>query len=360
MSHTTTPTVTAALTDTSPTSEITLALITDVNSDNPLLSKDTPLYSDGGNVLEVHSHGEVLLASRDCILESFPEGAWNHMTYALTATTGSGPRSILTYADSAANKHRFVERSDFTMYFPLAKPDEGQPANKGGQFRIIGHGAVIKMIISGSLRTTITFKNAVHTPDLIANLVSISMLDAAGCWTLFGGGGVKFYDIVNGNQRLLMKGEGTNGMYLLNAQPPTTTLVTQYTKKSASLDVWHRRLGHVGVTSIVEMAKKGVIDGLDIMGDVKVQGKCKDCIYGKQTARPYDEVTEHEKNILERVYIDLWGPARVCSTGGAEYMMVFNDGGSSFRKGTSWATRRARPRSTCLQRTTQGQNERQG
>ena len=142
------------------------------------------------------------------------------MTYVLTATTGSGPRSILTYADSAANKHCFVEQSDFTTYFPLAKPDEGQPANKGGQFRIIGHGAVMKTIISGSLRMTITFKNTVHTPDLIANLVSISMLDAAGCWMLFGGGGVKFYDLVNGNQRLLMKGEGTNGMYLLNAQPP--------------------------------------------------------------------------------------------------------------------------------------------
>ena len=76
--------------------------------------------------------------------------------------------------------------------------------------------------------------------------------------------------------------------------------------------MWHRHLGHVSVTSIIEMAKKGVIDGLDIIGDVEVQGKCKDCIYGKQTAHPYDEVTEHEKNVLERVYIDLWGPARVC------------------------------------------------
>ena len=107
MPHTINPTVTAALTHTSPTSEITLALITDVNSNNPLLSKDMPLYLDGGDILEVqshHSHGEVLLASRDCILKSFPEGTWNHMTYVLTVTMGSGPCSILTYVDSAANK----------------------------------------------------------------------------------------------------------------------------------------------------------------------------------------------------------------------------------------------------------------
>ena len=64
--------------------------------------------------------------------------------------------------------------------------------NKGGHFHIVGHGAVTKTVVLGSLRTTITFKNAVHTPDLIANLISISKLDAAGCWALFGGGGVQF------------------------------------------------------------------------------------------------------------------------------------------------------------------------
>ena len=121
------------------------------------------VQSDGGNILEVHSHGEVLLALMDCILESFPEGTWNHITYALTVTTGSGPHIILNYADSAANKHFFVKQSDFITYFPLARPNKGQPANKGGQFHIIGHGAVMKTIILGSLRMTITFKNTIHT-----------------------------------------------------------------------------------------------------------------------------------------------------------------------------------------------------
>ena len=33
------------------------------------------------------------------------------------------------------------------------------------------------------------------------------------------------------------------------------------------------------------------------------------------------------------MYGDLWGPARVLSIGGAEYMMVLNDGGSSYHTG---------------------------
>ena len=106
-----------------------------------------------------------------------------------------------TYADSAANKHCLVNRSDFSTYHTLSKPDEGQSANKGGQFRIIGHGAVTKTIVSGSLRTTLTFKHAVHTPDLIVNLISISKLDRVNCWVHFGRGGVTFYDIHGGQKR---------------------------------------------------------------------------------------------------------------------------------------------------------------
>lgn len=53
------------------------------------------------------------------------------------------------------------------------------------------------------------------------------------------------------------------------------------------------------------MAKQGLVDGLDIVGNLKLEGKCKDCIYGKQTSHPYDEVVEPEKEVLECVYGDL-------------------------------------------------------
>jgi hypothetical protein len=147
-----TSSVTAALTDTSSTSEITLALISNLTNDHPLSKTE---------------------------------------------------QDVPTYADSAANKHCFVNCSDFTTYHALSQPDEGQPANKGGQFHIIGHGLVTKTIISGTLKMTITFKHAVHTPDLIANLISIGKLNEANCWALFSGGGVTFYDLYGGQKRTL-------------------------------------------------------------------------------------------------------------------------------------------------------------
>jgi len=76
--HTITPTVTAALTDTSPTLEITLALIANLNGDDCLLNKDTPVYSAGrDDILEIHTPGKVLLASKNCVIESYPEGTWD-------------------------------------------------------------------------------------------------------------------------------------------------------------------------------------------------------------------------------------------------------------------------------------------
>ncbi len=78
---------------------------------------------------------------------------------------------------------------------------------------------------------------------------------------------------------------------------------------------------------------KQLVDGLDIVPGMKeATGMCEDCIYGKQTNRPYDEVVTPETEMLERVHMDLWGPARVTSTGGAKYALLMTDGAVSYRK----------------------------
>jgi len=286
MPTTSTSSVTAALTNASPTSEITLALMSNLGSDDYFLTKETSISSVKGNdILELNTMGEALLALKECVLASYPQGAWDIM-HALAAMTTKDEQDVPTYADSAANKHCFVNCLDFTTYHALSQPDEGQPANKGGQFHIVGHGAVTKTIVSRMLRTTITFKHAVHTPNLIANLISISKLDEVNCWALFSGGGVTFYDIHEGKKRSLMKGSGSNGMYHLRIEPQTTTthaLTAQSLHKPTGLEVWHRRFAHAGIRSIIDIAKRGLVDRLDIVGSVELEGKCEDCIYGKQT-----------------------------------------------------------------------------
>ena len=92
-----------------------------------------------------------------------------------------------------------------------------------------------------------------------------------------------------------MMGRGNNGMYLLNVEPLTHALTACTLSKPTSIEVWHQCLGHVGICMITDMAKRVLVNGLDIVGDPEPNGKCKDCIYGKQTTQPYDDVIEPEK-----------------------------------------------------------------
>ncbi|KIJ53618.1 hypothetical protein M422DRAFT_78314, partial [Sphaerobolus stellatus SS14] len=111
------------------------------------------------NTVEIISGTERLVTSKDCLMEAYPVGAWG----AMTNITLSG---IHTYADSGVSDCCFVNREDFAEYTALDIPHEGQSANKEGIFKILGYGSVTKTIESHGLRTTITFKSALHTPDL--------------------------------------------------------------------------------------------------------------------------------------------------------------------------------------------------
>ncbi|KIJ23037.1 hypothetical protein M422DRAFT_196412 [Sphaerobolus stellatus SS14] len=249
-----------------------------------------------------------------------------------TASQGQNTKEreddIRTYADSGATDHCFVNRADFSSYTELHEPREGQPANKQGKFRILGYGTVMKTIISAGYKSSITFKTALHTPDLAANLVSVSKFDGAGFSVLFGSGKATFMDKSGSS---FMIGEKINELYLLQTVSPVMAMTAKSHEKPTSLDTWHRRFGHAGVTAIKNMIRHELVDGLEVTGEASVNGLCEDCIYGKQTQRPYDEKVTHEMELLERVHIDLHGPTRVRSFGGAWFMMLITDGASSYR-----------------------------
>ena len=77
-----------ALTDTSPTLEITLVLILDMGNCDYLLSENVKLVTTvSDEVVEVHMPGEILLASKDCVLAPYPHGAWGIIHALATITT---------------------------------------------------------------------------------------------------------------------------------------------------------------------------------------------------------------------------------------------------------------------------------
>ena len=80
------------------------------------------------------------------------------------------------------------------------------------------------------------------------------------------------------------------------------------------------------------MCNNNLVDGLKIL-ETDLNGKCEDCILGRQTRRPFDGETVKDLDPLELVAFDLWGPSRVQSVGGKLYMMIIVDAGTSYKYG---------------------------
>ncbi|KAJ3738252.1 hypothetical protein EV361DRAFT_770298, partial [Lentinula raphanica] len=87
------------------------------------------------------------------------------------------------------------------------------------------------------------------------------------------------------------------------------------------LTSWHRRFGHAGISRILMMSRKGLVDGLEIVGTKESQDLpvCDSCKMGAAKRRAFDAEVTVEKRLLERVHVDLTGPMRTRAIGGYYY-----------------------------------------
>jgi transposase InsO family protein len=238
--------------------------------------------------------------------------------------------SVPTFMDSGASDTMFVSKDSFTDYRPI-EPRVGDSAKAiDGGFEIVGEGSVIQKYRVDGKEKSVTYTRALHTPTLNANLISVGALDKAGLTVTFGQGkGVAR----KANGTVVLAGTNVDGMYLLdpvdNSRKP---VAMKSLSNSISLEQWHRRLAHCSPSTIEEMTKGNLVDGL-LVSDTKLTGKCEDCILGRQTRRPFDSETEKNLHPLELVSFDLWGPSRVQSMGGRTFLMIIVDGGTSCKFG---------------------------
>ncbi|CAK5275203.1 unnamed protein product [Mycena citricolor] len=256
-----------------------------------------------------------------------------------TSAVQSKANQIPTFLDSGVSEHCIVDRAKFVTYHETAGV-QGQTAVKsGGQFRIAGHGEaeIIVRLERGQVHR-LRF-HTLHTPDFRMNLLSITTLDARGLKGSWGNGTLS---VVNRQGVEVLTGRIASGsgsgrkLYAVDVVDeklvaPTTVAITGRNRKQpTSMENWHRQLGHADIRMIQRMATRGFVEGLDITKG-EVRGMCQDCILGKQDRAPFDDEVVHENNALERVHLDLWGRARTPSWGGAVYLLLISDGGTSMK-----------------------------
>ncbi|GJZ56460.1 retrovirus-related pol polyprotein from transposon TNT 1-94 [Tanacetum coccineum] len=130
---------------------------------------------------------------------------------------------------------------------------------------------------------------------------------------------------------LLLGSRGTNLYSLfigdIMASSPIC-LLSKATKTKSWL--WHRRLSHLNLGAINQLARYGLVRGLSRL-KFENDHLCSACAIGKikkQSHKPKSEDTNQEKLYL--LHMDLCGPMRVTSINGKKYILVIVDDYSRF------------------------------
>lgn len=107
--------------------------------------------------------------------------------------------------------------------------------------------------------------------------------------------------------------------------------IAQLKQKLTSFTTWHKCLAYTRTETIHQMITENLVDELNIYRELSIGRLCKNCIYGKYAAYPYSDSKSREKDILEHVYIDIWGLSQVQSAGSAFYFMIIIGSFSSYQ-----------------------------
>ncbi|KAG8498115.1 hypothetical protein CXB51_006865 [Gossypium anomalum] len=180
-----------------------------------------------------------------------------------------------------------------------------------------GVGTIKVKMFDGVVRT---LNDVRHVPKLKRNLISLSTLDSKGYRYTAESGVLK----ISKGSLVVMKGQKkTAKLYVLQGSTITGDAAVA---SSPLLDdditkLWHMRLGHMSENGMVELSKRGL---LDEQGICKLNF-CEHCVFRKQKRVRFTREIHNTKGTLEYIHSDLWGPSRVPSRGGANYMLTFID-----------------------------------
>jgi hypothetical protein len=323
--------VTTTTTDPTEPKVFALAAITEIQAKVPsttvLPPPNTPnsAITTSRTYCDVVRHGEVskmeeglLAAGRE---NKFPNVPQTH--------TVISPEQTSILLDSGASDHCFTRRDFFSSYQNILPPRTGHSAGKDSTFSIEGMGTADILVDNQSVVSKILLTDSLHTPNLRSNLISVSKLVAKGARVSFEGDVAIVRDP---SGTVVFKATRRNGLYMVDMANETKVHSVQAKKKAVPYEIWHRRLGHIPVNVIAKMSETGLVNGLNTSGEPKLKAICEDCLFGKHTTHPFNNSVQREANVLDCIYVDLWGPASVQSAGGARYFMLCMDGASSYRK----------------------------
>ena len=224
--------------------------------------------------------------------------------------------------DSGATTHMSPNRSDFDTFESIS----ARKVYMGDDtvLQAIGRGSIVVKTVARDNTKRIRFHDVLYVPKLQSNLLSVSKIVQGGLNVEFGALGCTVKD---DHGHTLALAARVNNLYRMRC---TKVSGSEDAKVAASkeegLKLWHRRMGHLNVKSLVQLPS--LVSGLDLSHTNAAPSSltCEGCLEGKQQRHSFPQggATRATK-VLELVHTDVCGPMKTMSMGGARYFLTFID-----------------------------------
>ena len=218
--------------------------------------------------------------------------------------------------DSGASSHmcKDVER------FENLKPATGSIGGADGRAIVITGEGRVRILTKDSTgdNQTLVLERVLLIPSLEYNLFSICAITEKGHWNVFEehGGFIK----INGEPLKVNFGREGN-LFALHCGEEKG-LKTGTRNEEATLETWHRRMGHQGAETIKKL--EATVNGMKIT-DLS-HTKCEVCSETKMAKKPFTSSTTRVSKPLQLIHSDVAGPMRTATAEeGHRYVINFID-----------------------------------
>ncbi|KAG8483801.1 hypothetical protein CXB51_022649 [Gossypium anomalum] len=165
--------------------------------------------------------------------------------------------------DSGSTFHMSPNRDWFTTYETVSECVILMGNN--ASCKITGVGIIKVKMFDEVVRT---LGDVRHVPELNRNLISLSTLDSKGYRYTAKSGVLKIFK----GSLVVMKGQRkTVKLYVLQGSTVTGDVAVASSSLSDDdiIKLWHMRLGHISENGMVELSKRGLLDGQEIYNDLE-------------------------------------------------------------------------------------------
>ena len=242
------------------------------------------------------------------------------------ANHGAAPPSVSALRwllDSGASHHMssggMRGAAAFSNYRPLPEPVRVNFGKRGSSAPAVGIG---DLVVCGSTGTEV-LRGVLHVPELAASLFSVRAALASGLSVQFSPPTPPATEdsvVVLRHGRVVLTASAREGLFFVDSQPCSAAAAAVSAGELRAAVDWHRRLGHLGFSTLADLARSGLIEGCPLTPAAFLQAReqlvCEPCNTGKLRRVSHPRRAPRAVTVLHRIHADLCeiAPGRYVAT----------------------------------------------